>query len=263
MADKSAIRKLQSESLQLAKRRERIENRVLRLADDERRHQDKIEALILDELRAAGVMRLPLQEILNGVRALGRAGDSKTVDVARTESAGELEAAPTGTGGSQNEEGTEVSVTISRNASAENRKIMEECGLYWNGKRGHWKGTVDLAALRILEDKFVDRLSIVPMPATSRQHHRSGIRDAEQGAADRLYPEATASLTEGQPSAAPPPQPDGTPTIDRETFEETAIFDSGKTAANTDTLAPPASVATESLRTTQSPFRGLPRRPAN
>jgi hypothetical protein len=88
MADKSAIRKLQSESLQLAKRRERIENRVLRLADDERRHQDKIEALILDELRAAGVMRLPLQEILNGVRALGRAGDSKTVDVARTESAG-------------------------------------------------------------------------------------------------------------------------------------------------------------------------------
>jgi hypothetical protein len=210
MKDKSkaVIRKLQTEGARIAKRRGRLDDRVRQLADDEKKHRESVEALILGELRSAGVMNLPLSAVLEGVRAIGQAAGANSVISAQAtlSSSDEPEALLPEACGSKADgeedsarDGHDVFVKISRNTSADNRRVLEGRGLRWNGKLGGWKGNVNGATLEILEKKFDDRLTIPSKPTPT---------SLEIGSADP-GPKADAGVCHGPERPAADSNPSG------------------------------------------------------
>jgi hypothetical protein len=67
----SEIRKLEFEAARIAKQRRRHEAQALDLAEAERHHQATLENVILEGIRAAGLTRLPLSDLLEKIKALG------------------------------------------------------------------------------------------------------------------------------------------------------------------------------------------------
>ncbi|SPP93283.1 hypothetical protein [Bradyrhizobium vignae] len=154
------IKKLEAEAARLLKRRLRHEAEAGQLAKDEKAHDEAVEATILSSLREAGLTKLPLTQVLATIRALGAEAAAK--DIPRNRA---LEATERASGGSlygsEDAAVREVFVKISRNVSADNRAIIDDAGLGWNGKLGGWKGRVDSTAIEKLQNHFVDRVVIL------------------------------------------------------------------------------------------------------
>jgi hypothetical protein len=58
----------------------------------------------------------------------------------------------------------EAFVKISRNASEDKRKLLENAGLHWHGRDGGWTGAVGSASLAQLRDVFGDKVEKPPSP---------------------------------------------------------------------------------------------------
>ena len=69
----SGIRKLEAEAARMLKRRQRHDARGRQLAEAEKNYQEAIETVILSTIRAAGLTKLPLLELLDDIMALGQA----------------------------------------------------------------------------------------------------------------------------------------------------------------------------------------------
>jgi hypothetical protein len=131
----SEIRKLELEAARIAKRRQRHDERGLDLAEAERLHQATLENFVLEGIRAAGLTRLPLSDLLDKIKALG-------AGTAAQEGGSDPANDPRSVkpfGGEVDRDRQVVFVKITRNLSADNRRAIEEHGLRWNGKRGGWK----------------------------------------------------------------------------------------------------------------------------
>lgn len=173
----SEIRKLEAEAMRILKRRLRHDARGRRLAEDEKGHQETIEAVILSTIRTAGLTKLPLSELLENIMALGQAAGTCDVGESASKSNGDFRVPHPQPGGSTSEGnvdrgGCEVSVKLSSNTSAAHREVLEKSGLRWNGRRGRWIGNVDEAATEILRERFGDRLSIPSTPLGSSESER-------------------------------------------------------------------------------------------
>jgi hypothetical protein len=165
----SEIRKLEAEAARMLKRRQRHDARGRQLAEAEKNYQEAIETVILSTIRAAGLTKLPLPELLDAIMALGQtAGISGVAESAPKKD--DCRAPHPQSGGSESEaddvdrSGCEVFVKLSSNTSAANREVLEKSGVRWNGRLGGWKGNISIAATEILRERFGDRLAILSAP---------------------------------------------------------------------------------------------------
>lgn len=164
------IRKLEAEAMRLIKRRQRHEARGRQLAEAERGHEEAIDAVIFSAIRTAGLTKLPLSELLESIRVIGRSAAASDVGEGAQKSKDDVGGPHLQSGGSKSEAdvdrgGSEVFVKLSSNTSAANREILEKSGLRWNGRRGGWAGNVGDAP--VLRERFGDRLVIISAPASS------------------------------------------------------------------------------------------------
>jgi hypothetical protein len=173
MRDKASdIRKLEVEAARMLKRRQSHDARGRQLAKAEKNYQEAIETVILSTIRAAGLTKLPLSELLNNIRALGQAAGIGGVGESAPNNEDDRRAPHPQSGGSEPEAdvdrgGCEVFVKLSSNTTAANREVLEKSGVRWNGRLGGWKGIISIAAIEILRERFGDRLSILSAPTTT------------------------------------------------------------------------------------------------
>jgi hypothetical protein len=170
----SEIKKLEAEGARILKRRQRHDARGRQLAEAEKGYQQAIETVILSTMRAAGLTKLPLSELLQNIEALGQAAGISDVGEEATKSTDDFGGQHPQSCGSEPEAdvdrgGCEAFVKLSSNTSAANRETLEKSGLRWNGRLGGWKGNVGHAATEILRQRFGDRLSILPGPQASSE----------------------------------------------------------------------------------------------
>jgi hypothetical protein len=164
MRDKSSeIRQLEAEAARILKRRQRHDDRGRQLAEAEKHYQEATETLILSAIRAAGLTKLPLSELLDSITALSLAAGISDVGESVPKNNDNFGAAHPQVGGSEPETevdrgGREVFVKLSSNTSVANRETLEKSGLRWNGRLGGWKGKVGDDATVILRERFGDRL---------------------------------------------------------------------------------------------------------
>jgi hypothetical protein len=178
MRDKSSeIRRLEAEGARILKRRQRHDARGRQLAEAEKGYQQAIERVILSTMRAAGLTRLPLSELLENIVVLGQAASVSGVGEGAPNNKNDLGGQHSQSGGSEPEADVdrgkyEAFVKLSSNTSTANRETLEKSGLRWNGRLGGWKGKVGDAANEVLRQRFGDRLSILPGPLASAEGGR-------------------------------------------------------------------------------------------
>jgi hypothetical protein len=277
MKDKSKamIRKLQAEGAQIAKRRGRIDGRALQLADDEKKYQERLEVVILGELRSSGVMKLPLATVLEGIRALGQAAGMNGIgsqqanlnggDRPRDGSLSDARESKPEVHGSDYRK--DVFVKLTRNASVANRAVLGQCGLRWKSNQGGWRGRVGNAALELLEKTFEGRLTILsevtPAPEASGSATQPAEADTRIGQGVEV-----ASQTDAKPPSVAAPAKDlasTTGAADDSTLDPVAEPDALSDTAgvpkdndNSDTSRPSVPL---SAPLPKSPFASFVRRP--
>jgi hypothetical protein len=243
MTKTADVRQLEKDAMKRAKRRERLEVKRAKLDEEEKVDTVKVEAILLAQIREAGLMRLPLTRLLETINGFANVAETPSVTKDNSKS-GERQAPNNATSGGSAEGSDEdrelaaVTVKISSNTSAENRTVLENAKLHWNGKTGTWRGNVDDRDLAILRQTFGDRMTVKPR---SRP---------EEG---RL--EADPNPTPVQPSLGPadtPPEPSA-PTTERV---------GGVPVDDKPTGYPATSLPTSDLLP-RGPFGTLPRRAAN
>lgn len=173
MKDKtSEIRKLEAEAARVLKLRQRHDAHGRQLAAAEKSCEEAIETVILSTIRAAGLTKLPLSELLDDIMALGQAAGKSDVGESLSKNEDDYRALHPECGGSDSEVnvdrgGCEVFVKLTSNTSGANREALERSGVRWNGRLGGWKGNISIAATEILRERFGDRLAILSAPTTT------------------------------------------------------------------------------------------------
>jgi hypothetical protein len=162
------IRQLQIEEGQIAKRRERLEERRCQLAEDEMRHKESKAAIVLQEMRATNVLQQPLSVILEAIRTLARR--AAPVDLTDSKALVDNWNPASGTDGAaiDAEKAGNVAVIVRfGNHEGKKRELLKDAGLTRSGKpsrwgqAGHWHGWVDRAGLERLQEVFPEKVTVV------------------------------------------------------------------------------------------------------
>jgi hypothetical protein len=257
MAQRADIRKIEKEGARIRKQQERLTAKGLKLAEATKAHSTAMEGLVVAQLREAGLMQLPLAQLLEGIKSLGLATDVLVAEdqgalrqvneesVKASESAGSVQDSEV------DRDLNEVTVKVSSNVSDKNRSLLENSRLSWNGKLGLWKGHVYETTIAILREHFGDhRVKVKPRPSP----------ETDEGGLEAFPKPSPINPSSGPGEAPPEPPLPTTNGVESPTgAEPTAVPDIAKGGEDTaggraETMLPP----TTPLR---RPPIGLPRLP--
>ena len=167
MKDKtSEIRKLEAEAARVLKLRQRHDAHGRQLAAAEKSCEEAIETVILSTIRAAGLTKLPLSELLDDIMALGQAAGKSDVGESLSKNEDDYRALHPECGGSDFLKsmwiavGAKSSSNLQATRPAPIAKRWRDPGtLEWQT----WRvgGNISIAATEILRESLGDRLAIL------------------------------------------------------------------------------------------------------
>jgi hypothetical protein len=192
--------------------------RVSDIQADQQQRQSNIaaakETLVVSLARDAGLLDLSPRQIVDALSGLKKmcaaqpavgSPDASTAKKATKRAkaphpaAGEARDGSRGSQPASDTGAVHVVVKISRNAAAEKKRVLEDDGMRWSGKAGHWHGQVSEATAERLRKTFAERVTVqsaVTKPPS--RGHGSAVADRDDVAIG-----VGITATAGEPIQAP------------------------------------------------------------